>query len=158
MFDKTLFISEISEIKEKDDGSYIVIKNDIPYHIPNNDEYRQEYDAVTEYISENNLEIDRYISEIYKVTETNIEKDIRSKRDYLLSQADILLIKYNEQVELGIITANETYRLDLLRYKQALRDIPKQVGFPNDVVYPTLEELTTEESVVQSKSSKIIKK
>ena len=63
---------------------------------------------------------------------------IRSKRDNLINEADILLIKYQEQVELGIITANETYRLGLLQYKQALRDIPEQKAFPENVEYPKL--------------------
>lgn len=63
---------------------------------------------------------------------------IRSKRDNLINEADILLIKYQEQVELGIITANETYRLGLLQYKQALRDIPEQKAFPENVEYPEL--------------------
>ena len=63
---------------------------------------------------------------------------IRARRDSLMDETDIMLLKYNEQVELGIITANETYRLDLLTYKQALRDIPEQAGFPDDVEYPAL--------------------
>ena len=63
---------------------------------------------------------------------------IRSKRDALINEADILLIKYQEQVEIGIITANETYRFGLLQYKQALRDIPEQVAFPENVEYPEL--------------------
>ena len=50
MFDKTLFISEISKIEQHDDGSYIVIKNNTPYHIPDNNEYRQEYNALKEYL------------------------------------------------------------------------------------------------------------
>ena len=140
MFDKTLFISEISQIEEKEDGSYIVMKNNIPYHIPDNDEYRQEYEAVTEYISENNLEINRYISEIYRVTENNVEEDIRSKRDFLLNQADIILIKYQEQVSLGIITENNEYYNALLQYKQNLRDITKQLDFPDNVIWPLMPE------------------
>lgn len=140
MFDKTLFISEISQIEEKEDGSYIVMKNNIPYHIPDNNEYRQEYDAVTEYISENNLEINRYISEIYRVTENNVEEDIRSKRDFLLNQADIILIKYQEQVSLGIITENNEYYNALLQYKQNLRDITKQLDFPDNVIWPLMPE------------------
>ena len=60
---------------------------------------------------------------------------IRNKRDNLINEADILLLKYQEQVELGIISANETYRLGLLQYKQALRDIPEQAGFPENVIW-----------------------
>lgn len=140
MFDKTLFINEISQIEENEDGSYIVMRNNIPYHIPDNDEYRQEYDAVTEYINENNLEINRYIPEIYRVPENNIEEDIRSKRDFLLNQADIILTKYQEQVSLGIITENNEYYNALLQYKQTLRDITKQLDFPDNVIWPLMPE------------------
>ena len=35
MFDKTFFISSISKIEQNDDGSYVVLKNNNPYHIPN---------------------------------------------------------------------------------------------------------------------------
>lgn len=66
------------------------------------------------------------------------ENFIRSKRDALINEADILLIKYQEQIELGIISANDTYRVELLQYKQALRDIPKQKAFPDNVEYPEL--------------------
>lgn len=140
MFDKTLFINEISQIEENEDGSYIVMRNNIPYHIPDNDEYRQEYDAVTEYINENNLEINRYIPEIYRVPENNIEEDIRSKRDFLLNQADIILTKYQEQVSLGIIAENNEYYHALLQYKQTLRDITKQLDFPNNIIWPLMPE------------------
>ena len=71
MFDKTLFISEISKIEQHDDGSYIVIKNNNPYHIPDNDEYRQEYNALKEYIQNNNIQVDAYIPKVFKVIDNN---------------------------------------------------------------------------------------
>ena len=73
-----------------------------------------------------------------EMTKEQKESSIRNKRDNLIIEADILLLKYQEQVELGIITANETYRLGLLQYKQALRDIPEQKAFPENVEYPEL--------------------
>ena len=63
---------------------------------------------------------------------------IRNKRNQLMQETDTLLLIYQEQVELGIISANETYRVELLRYKQSLRDIPKQKAFPENVEYPEL--------------------
>lgn len=73
------------------------------------------------------------------------ERFIRNKRDNLINEADILLIKYQEQVELGIISANETYRLGLLQYKQALRDIPEQAGFPENVIWAEIPIYTNKE-------------
>lgn len=140
MFDKTLFISEISKIEQHNDGSYIVIKNNNPYHIPDNDEYRQEYNALKEYIQNNNIQVDAYIPKVFKVIDDNSEEYIRSKRDMLLNKADIMLMKYEEQVSLNIIQENNEYYNALLQYKQNLRDITKQIDFPENVIWPVLPE------------------
>lgn len=140
MFDKTLFISEISKIEQHDDGSYIVIKNNNPYHIPDNDEYRQEYNALKEYIQNNNIQVDAYIPKVFKVIDDNSEEYIRRKRDMLLNKADIILMKYEEQVSLNIIQENNEYYNALLQYKQNLRDITKQIDFPENVIWPVLPE------------------
>ena len=50
----------------------------------------------------------------------------------------MLLLKYEEQVELSIITQDDKYRLALLQYKEDLRNIPEQKGFPENVVWPEL--------------------
>ena len=76
MFDETLFINEISKIEKKDDGSYIVIRNNIPCHIPYNDEYRQEYNAVEEYIKKNNTKIPAQLEEWTNSTMTTYAKSI----------------------------------------------------------------------------------
>lgn len=140
MFDKTLFISEISKIEQHDDGSYIVIKNNTPYHIPDNDEYRQEYNALKEYIQNNNIQVDAYIPKVFKVIDDNSEEYIRRKRDMLLNKADTILMKYEEQVSLNIIQENNEYYNALLQYKQNLRDITKQIDFPENVIWPVLPE------------------
>lgn len=140
MFDKTLFISEISKIEQHDDGSYIVIKNNNPYHIPDNDEYRQEYDALKEYIQSNNIQVDAYTPKVFRVIEDNSEEYIRTKRDMLLNKADIMLMKYEEQVTLNVIQENNEYYNALLQYKQNLRDITKQEFFPENVIWPLMPE------------------
>lgn len=140
MFDKTLFISEISKIEQHNDGSYIVIKNNNPYHIPDNDEYRQEYNALKEYIQNNNIQVDAYIPKVFKVIDNNSEEYIRRKRDMLLNKADIILMKYEEQVSLNIIQENNEYYNALLQYKQNLRDITKQIDFPENVIWPLMPE------------------
>ena len=140
MFDKTLFISEISKIEQHNDGSYIVIKNNTPYHIPDNDEYRQEYNALKEYIQNNNIQVDAYIPKVFEVIDDNSEEYIRRKRDMLLNKADIILMKYEEQVPLNIIQENNEYYNALLQYKQNLRDITKQIDFPENVIWPLMPE------------------
>ena len=63
---------------------------------------------------------------------------IRSKRDALINEADILVIKYQEQVELGVINVDDDYRLALLQYKEDLRNVPEQAGFPENVIWPEM--------------------
>lgn len=130
-------IEEIyKDIKRKEDGSFIVMKNGYPYHIPNNEEFQEEYLLIADYIAQYPDKITDYIEETIYIEDNSIL--VRNYRDKLLEKADTLLLKYNEQVELGIISANETYRLDLLQYKQDLRDIPEQAEFPDSIEYPAL--------------------
>lgn len=138
MINKNNFLTDISKIERKNDGSYIIIKNNVPYHIPDNDEYKQEYNMITEYITENNLSVNDYIENTNHFINCNSETYIRSVRDSLLNEADIMLLKYQEQVALGIIEENSDYYLTLLKYKQDLRDIPEQEGFPENVIFPKL--------------------
>lgn len=133
-------MEEISNIEIKNDGSYIVIKNNMPYHIPNNEEYRQEYENIKKYIDENNIEVTEYQEVVNSTIDTNSEEFIRIKRDNLLNEADVILLKYQEHAALGIIEENQEYYNALLQYKQNLRDITKQIDFPNNVIFPILPE------------------
>lgn len=130
------FINAIANIKRKNDNTFIVDYNGMPYHIIS--EMEDEYEAVKEFVKLNPDACTDYVEPIYEPTQKEKEDMVRVKRDSLIQEADIMLLKYAEQVELGIITANETYRLDLLEYKQALRDIPEQKAFPENVEYPEL--------------------
>ncbi len=135
---KILFLNSVSDIKKKNDGSFIVNYNNMPYHISKSDEMLEKYNWLTEYIEKYPEQAEEYIEKKYIPSEEEKVENIRNKRNRLLNEADIMLIKYQEQIDLGTISANETYRLDLLKYKQALRDISKQQDFPENVVYPTL--------------------
>ena len=130
------FINAIANIKRKNDNTFIVDYNGMPYHII--PEMEDEYEAVKEFVKLNPDACTDYVEPIYEPTQKEKEDMVRVKRDSLIQEADIMLLKYAEQVELGIITANETYRFDLLKYKQALRDIPEQTAFPENVEYPEL--------------------
>lgn len=79
---------------------------------------------------------------------------VRQKRNILLNEVDTLLLKYSEQVELGVVQTNESYRLELLQYKQALRDITEQVTFPESVEYPELPVLQQASKATKSKTVK----
>ena len=66
-------------------------------------------------------------------------EEVREARDRLLARADGRSLKHQEQVALVGTTpdlSDAQYQL-LLQYKQDLRDIPTQAGFPQTVTYPT---------------------
>ena len=67
-----------------------------------------------------------------------LAEQAREERDTLLDRADGASIKQREQVDLGITPdlADAQYT-SLLQYKQDLRDVPTQVGFPQVIVWPT---------------------
>lgn len=63
------------------------------------------------------------------------EEEIRSERNALLNESDKEMMKIFDE---ATSWANlETLRSDWKTYRQALRDVPTQDGFPGNVVWPT---------------------
>lgn len=62
-------------------------------------------------------------------------KDVRKERDAALLTTDGIVERHRDQKELGGITSltEEQYH-ELLMYRQQLRDLPTQPGFPNILV------------------------
>lgn len=62
---------------------------------------------------------------------------VRATRDAKLTACEWLVIRHRDQVDAGVSTtlAAEQYA-DLLAYRQALRDVPSQQGFPLEVSWP----------------------
>jgi hypothetical protein len=58
---------------------------------------------------------------------------VRAERDQLLAKTDWVVTKSYE--------INTTIPQEWLNYRQALRDIPQQTGFPDNVVWPTAPEI-----------------
>ena len=61
-------------------------------------------------------------------TKAELEERVRTKRDALIEETDYLLMP-DYPISEEELAAVKTYR-------QALRDVPQQDGFPNDVVWP----------------------
>lgn len=61
----------------------------------------------------------------------------RNKRDQLLGDTQWLVQRHRDQIEVAEPTTltDDQYKA-LLTYRQALRDITKQEGFPKEVIYP----------------------
>lgn len=64
------------------------------------------------------------------------EKSVRAKRDSLISETDYLLASDYP------ISAEDLEAVKV--YRQALRDVPQQAGFPFDVVWPDLPTILAE--------------
>lgn len=138
--EKEIFLESISNIQKKSDGSFVVDYNNMPYHISNSDEMFEKYMWILEY-AENHIEsISEYIEPDINIIDKYSEEYARAKRDNLLNKADIILMKYQEQAALGIIQENKEYYNALLQYRQNLRDITKQLDFPENIIWPVLPE------------------
>jgi hypothetical protein len=93
-----------------------------------------EYDNLSSKVVDGNFEQDivgnwslPYVVEQQPLEQA--ERNIRSRRDGLLQETDWIVIKSYER------SANIPAEWEL--YRQALRDITEQAGFPYDVTWPT---------------------
>jgi hypothetical protein len=62
-------------------------------------------------------------------TADELQAEARAQRDNLLSECDWVIVMSLE--------AGRAIPTDLATYRQALRDIPQQAGFPTAIVWPT---------------------
>ncbi|MHA3059901.1 tail fiber assembly protein [Acinetobacter sp. ANC 4636] len=68
----------------------------------------------------------------------DLSVEMRLKRDRLLSDTQWLVQRHRDQIEVSdptTLTADQ-YKA-LLTYRQALRDVPTQSGFPSNIVWPS---------------------
>jgi len=139
--DKALSDIEVTLTDSQKEDYSVLIENNIYYYkIPT----KLEYDADTEYlvnkgktkvIDEDGLEVYTDTLEVAPIevdedTKANQAKYSRKRRDNLLSQTDWVVTK---SLELGNPIPD-----DWKDYRQALRDISQQSGFPENVEWPTL--------------------
>ena len=101
----------------------------IPYHVT-------PYDDADYGIELHNLLTTTQVGSVAACPQSEIDEalgnDIRGERDVLLARTDWIA---NKDVDLP-------NRADWIAYRQALRDITDQVGFPTSVTFPTAPPLT----------------
>jgi len=68
-------------------------------------------------------------AEVKRLEAEQPAKEARAHRDRLLSETDWVSIKYSVDMNTNVPT-------EWLEYRQALRDITEQSGFPNDIQWP----------------------
>ncbi|NBK26426.1 MAG: hypothetical protein EOM68_31005 [Spirochaetia bacterium] len=88
----------------------------------------ENYDAAVLFV-EKNWQL--LVDECREQEKQTLAAEIRAERNRLLDKADI---EVNKAIDQGNTGAEAEARA----YRQALRDIPDQAGFPYDVVWPTL--------------------
>jgi hypothetical protein len=72
----------------------------------------------------------RYHYSVEKLPQAQVEQTIRAERDRLLAESDWIVTRAIE---------NDTAVPDEWKdYRQKLRDLPSQQGFPYEVIWPTL--------------------
>lgn len=102
------------------DDSYVIMKNGMPYHVTNEGIYADEYNEVRTY-ADTHPDIVKdeqpYVSTIKELAE-----NVRSERDMRITATDYLVMPDYPL---------DTEKLEEIKvYRQALRDLPQQPGFP----------------------------
>ena len=69
-------------------------------------------------------EIDSATAQLNDYNQNVLPQEVRAQRDRLLAETDYLAL------------SDLTLSSDMAAYRQALRDVPSQTGFPTDVTWP----------------------
>lgn len=89
------------------------------------------------YLNNPNKRLDKDYSVV--TPDIPIDQQIREQRDQLISNIEWRVARHNHELVLDLPTTEPL--LPLLEYIQALRDIPQQEGFPNNVEWPIVPEV-----------------
>lgn len=78
--------------------------------------------------------------EIYSpdLTDDELAVAVKDIRNELLQESDYIITRHRDQVAEGITTTiTDAIYQSWLTYRQALRDVPTQTGYPSTVTWPT---------------------
>ena len=68
---------------------------------------------------------------------SSMDAFVRDKRNHLLDETDKIMLRHKEEQEFGLNRTMSALQYSLfLRYRNLLRKIPEQPGFPNKVEWP----------------------
>lgn len=120
-----------NKVIARTDGSFVIEKNNLPYHVPNEGEYKDEWIKITNYIKKHPEIVEK--EQPFILTEEQIIESIRIKRKSLLAETDYLVMSDYPISESSLMLIKE--------YRRKLRDITKQEGFPHNVIWPEKPEI-----------------
>lgn len=111
-------------IHRASDDSYVITKNDMPYHVyPYAAEFAEEWDAVFAYAEahpECVTEEQPYVPPVPTVED--LASRVRAERDRRIAETDYLVMP-------DYPISQDKFE-EIKVYRQALRDLPQQPGFP----------------------------
>lgn len=71
------------------------------------------------------------------ITDEEIGDGVRVLRDLKFGETSFLVERHREELELGVpTTLSPSEYQDVLQYRQELRDLPSQEGFPHECQWP----------------------
>lgn len=110
-------------------GVFSVAMTPQPTYDPNTQNIRELTPVLVDDVWMQVWEVSEASSEEIEQRAASLDASIRSERDRLLSETDWIVIKAYER--------NENIPMEWEVYRQALRDITAQAGFPYEVTWPT---------------------
>ena len=119
-----LFFDNIEEVPPVEEGENVSYKYDL--YIMKDVPFRESLSGEVQ----NNLQ--SWLNTAKELDRKEVGSKIKAWRNEELEKTD-----YTQQVDAPF---TEEVKQKYRTYRQALRDIPQQVGFPYDVIYPVLEE------------------
>ena len=113
--------------------SYALVGGIIPDDIPDGEGYLDWNGQIPQptynYVVRDNQVVLKEEADRQAYQDSILARSIRGQRDTLLSQSDYVILPdapYSEDTKAAYRT-----------YRQALRDLPEQAGFPNNITWPT---------------------
>lgn len=129
---------------------YIVKRNDQDYVIKADQNGNGGYNVVPKKVDPFNQytiqEVEAYLAEnpdhlldLTEIESEQLEGQIRAERDSLIQEVEWRVRRHQDEVALELEVTEPI--IPLLEYIQALRDVPQQEGFPDNVEWPSLEDI-----------------
>lgn len=131
-YPNTSFPSRFSEFDFTDYGVVEVVSTEVPSYNPDIERVIEGTPTLKDDVWEQVWVIEPLSTEEQQQILDNKAASIRAQRDRLLTETDWVVIKAKE--------TGTNLSASFKEYRQALRDITLQEGFPNNVIWPTKPE------------------